>query len=240
MEAVATTDQPFQFAIQKQEYLEKGAYHWQWLARLTALRYRFALRLLPHSLDGKKCLDFGGGDGYMASKLAIRGANVTVFDPVHEALSQAKERDHVSAIQGMTHLPFAPDSFSVATCLETLEHIPDGEEQTALSEIYRVLQQDGRLVISVPSTRFPVAPKHYRHYTPEDLTQKIQSAGFTVEKVVGIINARTKWPYEGHIHRAVRAGLFLADAAMGGIGSKLGMFVCPPEKGDSLVVLARK
>lgn len=236
-----TTIRTFQFTLQEDEYRNKGAYHRTWLPRLTALRYRFALRLLPPSLTGKRCLDFGGGDGFMATKLASRGGNVTVFDPVTEAVSLAKEQDaRLSVVQGMTHLPFASESFTIATCLETLEHISDGEEQKALAELFRVLQKDGTLIISAPSTHLPVAEKHYRHYSPNDLTEKIQFAGFTVEEMVGITNVRTIWPHKGQIHRAIRAGLFLADAAMGSIGSKLGMFTCAPELGDSLVVLARK
>lgn len=243
MEASADLALP-KFSIQANEYSEKGAYHWKWYTQLATLRYRFALRLLPRSLEGEKCLDFGGGDGYMASKLAGRGGDVVVFDPVHEALAQAKEKDgRVSAIQGMTHIPFAQDSFSVATCLDTLEHIPDGKEQEALAELYRVLKKDGRLVVSVPSIRLPLEEKHHRHYTPEAITEKMKLAGFTVENIVGIRSVRAMWPYQGEAHRIIRAGLragfSLVDRAIGE-NSKLSLVSCLPDQGDSLVVLARK
>ncbi len=46
-------------------------------------------------------------------------------------------------------LPFADSSFDVVTMLAVLEHIE--HEKSILSEIRRVLRQDGKLVLTVPS-----------------------------------------------------------------------------------------
>jgi SAM-dependent methyltransferase len=51
---------------------------------------------------------------------------------------------------GADALPFADASFECVTCIEVLEHIPARLRQQALSEMRRVLQPGGRLVLRVP------------------------------------------------------------------------------------------
>ncbi len=49
-----------------------------------------------------------------------------------------------------TSLPFAPEAFRFILCSEVLEHLDD--DDSAVSEIARVLSPDGRLVVTVPYT----------------------------------------------------------------------------------------
>jgi 2-polyprenyl-3-methyl-5-hydroxy-6-metoxy-1,4-benzoquinol methylase len=51
----------------------------------------------------------------------------------------------------LTALPFDPESFDRALCLDVLEHLAFDEQPTALAELHRVLRPDGELLVSVPN-----------------------------------------------------------------------------------------
>lgn len=57
-------------------------------------------------------------------------------------------------------LPFIEDSFDVVLAIEVLEHVDDLD--TILSEIHRVLQESGILVITIPNRGFPFLTHGYR------------------------------------------------------------------------------
>lgn len=100
----------------------------------------------------------------------------------------------------------APESFQRVLLSEVLEHLPD--DQAALHEAYRLLEPGGILAISVPHATYPfwwdpinriwtglgghplrqgplvgIWTDHQRLYTPADLVQRVESAGFVVETV---------------------------------------------------------
>lgn len=47
-------------------------------------------------------------------------------------------------------LPFADGRFDCVTCIEVLEHVPEGDRPAALAEMRRVLRPGGRLVLRTP------------------------------------------------------------------------------------------
>jgi ubiquinone/menaquinone biosynthesis C-methylase UbiE len=56
---------------------------------------------------------------------------------------------NISMIGGSAEqLPFQDRSFSIVTCFEMLEHVPD--QQQTLREIWRVLKLGGTIILSVP------------------------------------------------------------------------------------------
>jgi SAM-dependent methyltransferase len=73
--------------------------------------------------------------------------------------------------------PFLESKFSHALCVEVLEHILDTE--TFLSEIYRCLAPNGKLILTVPwSARRHHLPYDYFRFTPEALEQLFRRQGF--------------------------------------------------------------
>ncbi len=58
----------------------------------------------------------------------------------------------------------ADKKYDIILCIETLEHIPDGEIDTFVHNIYNNLKDNWYLIISVPSDIVKLHPKHYRHY----------------------------------------------------------------------------
>lgn len=78
--------------------------------------------------------------------------------------------------------PFTEDHFSNALCIEVLEHIADTE--LFLSEIYRCLKPNGKVILTVPwSARRHHLPYDYFRFTPDALEYLFKKAGFIDVKI---------------------------------------------------------
>ena len=82
-------------------------------------------------------------------------------------------------------LPYDPESFDVVTALDVIEHLDD--DRCGLREISRVLRPGGYVLLFVPAFMFlwgvqDDVSNHRRRYDRADLTAKVKSAGFEVEK----------------------------------------------------------
>jgi len=112
------------------------------------MRVEFVERLLE-GVSVASALDVGCGNGYLASRLAARGAGqVAGVDFSRPRLKDGSKRfEHIrfSRASG-TALPFADKSFDLITMVEVLEHIP--ETLPALRELARVAKK--YILITVP------------------------------------------------------------------------------------------
>ena len=73
------------------------------------------------------------------------------------------------------------EAFDVAVCSEVLEHLED--DCAALRNIRKMARQ---VIITVPGGPLgdsSVAMGHVRHYTPEELSKKLEDAGFRVRTI---------------------------------------------------------
>jgi predicted SAM-dependent methyltransferase len=102
-------------------------------------------------------------------------------------------------VADVLHLPFRNESFSLVYFADVIEHLPSGEENTALSEIFRVLRKNGTLILTTPNdmriysildpARYIV--KH-RHYKMRLLEKIVENSGFTllnINVVAALLNA---------------------------------------------------
>ena len=103
-------------------------------------------------------LDVGCGDGHFAASCLPKAADGTAVDAgIDPAATSAAEAQATGAyrhvfVGSAARLPFEDASFASVMSNCVLEHIPPLDE--SLSEIARVLQPGGKLVITVPSERF--------------------------------------------------------------------------------------
>lgn len=109
-------------------------------------------------------------------------------------LTKARHRaPRADVIQAdMYRLPFPDQSFGSAVCSEVLEHVPDPEN--ALSEIWRTLKPQGRLLGTVPTDsliwRMRFLSRHrghepyHKHYTRGEFLRLVSSlpVPFRVER----------------------------------------------------------
>jgi SAM-dependent methyltransferase len=113
-------------------------------------RYGFAWQNVPKGV--KAHLDFGCFDGAFLSTLKGKAvARLVGVDISQEAVQKASQQFpdiQVVHISGTVPLPFNDGEFTSITLLDVIEHV---NEQTALlSELNRVLKDDGILVVTVP------------------------------------------------------------------------------------------
>ncbi|WP_373353738.1 class I SAM-dependent methyltransferase [Pseudoroseicyclus sp. CXY001] len=95
-------------------------------------------------------LDIGCGEGRVSALLKTLGYHVTAVDPVEEMVSAARDKGSADAyaVAPAAKIPYASAAFDLAllcNVLADIEKVPP-----ALTEIRRLLREDGRLVISLP------------------------------------------------------------------------------------------
>ncbi len=99
---------------------------------------------------------------------------------------------HPNVRASVLFLPFRENTFSVAIFSEVLEHLPAGRERQALTEIRRVLNQNGVLILSTPASEGAWGKLYWfgdpafwfinhRHYLEEELKRLLDSSGLAVE-----------------------------------------------------------
>ena len=133
----------------------------------------------------QNALDAGCGRGLYTRVLLKRAHKVTALEYSEDHIDALKRRlghlPHLSLYAGSAdNLPFDAKQFDLVVHCEVLEHIED--DKKVLSEIFRVLQPGGRLIISVPVPPAPIYDaEHVREgYTLEQISQLLQNSGFEV------------------------------------------------------------
>ena len=104
-------------------------------------------------LPGAKVVDVGCGGGLLSESLAERGADVLGIDASEEALEAAREHLGWSALdieyRATTAEALAesrPGHFDLVTCMELVEHVPDGAALVAACA--RLARPGGTVVFS--------------------------------------------------------------------------------------------
>jgi len=128
----------------------------RFFADYDAFRYATE-RHIPGCIDslnlaGKRVLEIGLGEGSESERMIRQGALWSGVDLTPESVSRVRARLELRDLpfdqlrQGsVLSLPFADDSFDLVFSHGVLHHVPD--IQRAQSEIGRVLQPDGELVV---------------------------------------------------------------------------------------------
>lgn len=150
---------------------------------------REILAALVESLAFDSVLDVGCGDGslavYLKEKFKKRVSGLE-YDSDRPRLADAMD-----AYYNMNIAEARPDAvFDLVIATEVLEHIPD--DDAALANIRAVCGK--HLAITVPAgpiRRTDAHMGHMRHYTLDELSHKVEAAGFRVRRVFA-------WGYPFH------------------------------------------
>lgn len=155
-----------------------------------------AYEFIKDFVKGKKVLEVGCGDGYGSAYLAKAAAEVTGMDYEKDVISRAKNKysgKNLSFTDGdATRLQFADESFDAACSFQVIEHIPEDKLRQYLSEIRRVLKDDGIFYVSTlnleHSIKSPLTyqknPAHCKEFTLSELKYLLTSV-FTTVKIYG-------------------------------------------------------
>ena len=107
-------------------------------------------------LAGAKVVDVGCGGGLLSESLAARGADVLGIDASEEALTAARAHLEASGLDVEYRATTAgalaealPGRFDLVTCMELIEHVPDGAALVAACA--RLARPGGTVVFSTIS-----------------------------------------------------------------------------------------
>jgi 2-polyprenyl-3-methyl-5-hydroxy-6-metoxy-1,4-benzoquinol methylase len=170
--------------------------------------------VLPWPEPGR-LLDFGCGGGSYLRRMARRGWQVTGLDVAADVVNRLRDEPNLAAVAGtLPHPEFVPCSFDVVTMWQALEHVH--RPLSVLHAAYELLVPGGKLVVAVPNfDSLPAGwfgehwfgldlPRHLTHFTPATLGAMLQTAGFRVVSVRGLVHA--DW-LRSSATRAARAGV---------------------------------
>src|SRR5579859_2357779 len=144
---------------------------------------------------GDRVLEIGAGIGNLTRVLIPRVKCYVAADIDQEHMArlttrfQHRHNLHVRHCDLASAADFADlsESMDTVVCLNVLEHIEDDIQ--GLRNIYSALRKDGRAIVLVPHGQdifgtLDVALGHYRRYSHEELKEKMESAGFRVDKIL--------------------------------------------------------
>jgi ubiquinone/menaquinone biosynthesis C-methylase UbiE len=179
---------PFRMPIEKERLSTSNAVP-RWVVAEHRARYAFAARLVA----GKRVVDCACGDGFGTADFASAGSRqIVAIDASVDAVIAAR-RAGAGVTRGVladaTRLPLASNWADVFICLETLEHVDEGER--LLDEAARVLTRAGTFVCSTPNrivthpgaplTTRPISRFHAREYAVEEFRQLLAARFEQVE-----------------------------------------------------------
>ena len=163
------------------------------MPEITSSKLSIQPALLPRG--GARVLDVGCGDGRHIAEAARRGCFAVGVDYQASALREARARLGTLAadfvVADGARLPFRDAAFDAVICTETLEHLPD--DRGAITEIARVVVDDGILLGAVPSHftellfwrlswgYWHTPGGHLRIYRPRALASSLAGAGLILD-----------------------------------------------------------
>lgn len=164
--------------------LEKS--HWWFVGRRRVLKA--VIREL-HSKPDIKILELGAGTGGNYELLAKYGAVTAIeMNDTARAIFQSRfERADVRSGMLPDNLPLGPeDEFDLVCMFDVLEHIED--DLATLKVVKSKIKRDGVLLITVPAYQALFGPHdeahhHKRRYEYIELKERLNQAGFVVEKL---------------------------------------------------------
>jgi SAM-dependent methyltransferase len=116
----------------------------------------------------------GGGRDYYSLKLL--GKRPIVMDIASQSIIP-----EIVIADANAPFPFAPRSFDAVIMAEVIEHLPNDFQ--ALTEVRRILKDEGALVVTVPYFH-DVEPTHIRIHSPASVERLLHASGWKITDYV--------------------------------------------------------
>jgi ubiquinone/menaquinone biosynthesis C-methylase UbiE len=134
-----------------------------------------------------KILDAGCGTGFNLIHLSKFGKTQGI-DYSIDAVEFCRKRNQIITHDSIQKMPFPNQSFDLLTCIDVLYHRWVTDDVAVLKEFNRVLAKDGLLFIRVAAFNSLLSEHdkamHVRErYTKTKLKERLEMAGFKVEKI---------------------------------------------------------
>jgi SAM-dependent methyltransferase len=158
-------------------------------------RHEVVYRRLLERCRDRDVLEAGAGEGYGADLIADVARGVVGLDYDDSAVAHIRKRyPRVDMRHGnLAELPLPDGSVDVVVNFQVIEHLWDQGQFVA--ECARVLRPGGVLLMSTPNRitfspglDTPVNPFHTRELNAAELTELLETAGFTLESTLGVFH----------------------------------------------------
>ena len=171
------------------------------LAKLESANFWFRSRnqlvlwiLKRHFQSMQSFLEIGCGTGYVLSGVAsaFPEASLSASEIDSAGLPFVRQKEPSADIFQMDarQIPFQ-EEFDLIGAFDVIEHIEEDEE--VLAQIYNACRPGGGVIITVPQhpslwSEVDTFSHHKRRYTKNELTRKIQKAGFQVVEIISFVS----------------------------------------------------
>ncbi len=167
------------------------------ILKITRIFYfifqKYLLRLphfrVPKYIVGGKLLEIGFGEGKALKRFRLDGWNIAGADIDKDCCEYAKRVLKVAVLEmNGSNINTSDNSFDVIYLSQTFEHLPD--PIASLNEYYRVLKEDGQLIMEFPNFACKQAkrwksewrglevPRHLFFYTPKTALMMLEKVGY--------------------------------------------------------------
>lgn len=197
------------FALQRDTYVERGPEILDRLAGTRRFNAWMADTIAP--FVGRRVLEIGSGIGNLTRRLAP-GRDLYVasdIDGEHLARLAARLSHRPNVRTARVDLTRGEDFeplrglVDTVVCLNVVEHVED--DRLALLHLHGVLAPGGRAIVLVPEGQgiygeLDVVLGHCRRYAERELREKMEQAGFEVERIFGFNRVtRPGWWWNGRV-----------------------------------------
>ncbi len=204
------------FAFTKDIYKDEGAETLHALSGAPRFNRWMADTIRPYV--GERVLEIGAGIGNLTRAIIPRRKRYVATDIDAEHLARLATRFQHRPNLSIRYCDLArPSDFTdlsssmdSVVCLNVLEHVED--DMQGLRNIHSVLKSGGRAIILVPHGQeifgtLDVALGHYRRYSHAELKEKMEEAGFRVERILDFNRiSRPPWYVSGRILKRTTLG----------------------------------
>ncbi len=137
-------------------------------------------------------IDIGSGNGILVKKMQslFPGKEITGIDK--------EPQDPIIIQRDLTDTQMPDNHFDTVICMDVIEHLPDDILDKGLKEFYRILNNEGKLLITTLLEE-DIAPKmcrcpqcnayfhymgHLQVFTKDELITLLEKKGFHIEQVI--------------------------------------------------------
>ncbi|MBC8165279.1 MAG: methyltransferase, partial [Bryobacteraceae bacterium] len=199
------------YGLSRDIYADNGAAILDSLAQTPRFNKWMASTVAPFL--GARVLELGAGIGNLTMHLS-RGRKLYIASDIDaEHISRLRTRFQFRPnlrirecdLEKLQNFKDITDTVDSVMCLNVLEHVKD--DMLGLKNIYSLLQPGGRVVILVPQGMgiYGTLDKvlgHWRRYTEEELSTKLESVGFKMEHMLRFNRVtRPAWFVNGRIFK---------------------------------------